>query len=117
MRAPATPTMPALTEAQFARQVYDLAALTGWSFVHFRPARTAHGWRTPVEGSLGAGFPDLILAHPHRQQVLFIELKTERGRLSPAQEEVHDFLRAAGADVRTWRPSDLPAIQEALTTT
>ena len=109
------PTLPALTEAQFQRQVTDLAGVCGWSFVHFRPAQTSHGWRTPVQGPLGQGWPDLVLVHPYRRRVLFVELMTERGRLSPAQEEVHGLLRAAGADVRVFRPSDFPAIQEALT--
>jgi hypothetical protein len=103
-----------MNETQFAAQVYDLATLRGWLFVHFRPARTAHGWRTPVEGTLGAGFPDLILAQPRTGRLLFVELKSDKGRLSPSQGEVHAILRAAGADVRVWRPSDFDAIAEDL---
>ena len=104
-----------MNEADFLVQVTDLAAIYHWSWVHFRPAQTSKGWRTPVQGPLGLGWPDLILVHPARRRVLLVELKTERGRLSPAQEEVHGLLRAAGADVRVWHPTDWPAIQETLT--
>jgi hypothetical protein len=30
--------------------VIELAKLRGWRTAHFRPARTAHGWRTAVLG-------------------------------------------------------------------
>jgi hypothetical protein len=97
----------ALTEAEFQRAVTDLAAILGWSFVHFRPAQTARGWRTPVEGPLGQGWPDLILASPMRRRVLAVELKRELGAVSADQENVHRVLEASGMPVRVWRPSDL----------
>jgi hypothetical protein len=46
-----------LSEAAFTDAVIELARLGGWRVAHFRPARTASGWRTPVQGD-GAGFPD-----------------------------------------------------------
>lgn len=104
-----------MNEAQFQRQVVDLAWIAGWLFVHHRPARTAHGWRTPVEGPLGAGWPDLVLVSPRRKRVLYVELKADKGRLSPAQAEVHAALREAGAEVRVWRPRDFDAIAAELT--
>jgi hypothetical protein len=52
--------LPTITEAEFLAQVLQLAKLCGWLTAHFRPAKTAHGWRTAVQGD-GAGWPDLVL--------------------------------------------------------
>ena len=57
------------------------AELHGWLVHHGRPARTNAGWRTAVSGNVG--FPDLVLAR--NGVVLFLELKSERGRLTPDQ--------------------------------
>jgi hypothetical protein len=92
-----------LTEAQWQRQVTDLAELYGWVWAHFRPARTAHGWATPVAGPMGAGFPDLVLV---RERVVFVELKSDRGRLSDDQDRVLAWLEACGAEWHVWRPTD-----------
>ena len=73
----------AISEAESLRQVTDLAELYSWSCVHFRPARTAHGWRTPVSGPLGAGWPDLILVR--RERMAGAELKLDGGRPRPEQ--------------------------------
>jgi VRR-NUC domain len=97
----------ALTESEFQRAVTDLAAMLGWSYVHFRPAQTARGWRTPVEGPLGQGWPDLVLVSPQRHRVLAVELKRELGSVSADQAYVHAVLEAGGLAVRVWRPSDL----------
>jgi VRR-NUC domain len=58
-----------------------------------------------------AGFPDLTL---WRERVVFAELKTERGRVTRDQWAVLDGLRAAGAEVYVWRPSDRPEIERIL---
>src|SRR5262249_59570231 len=70
------------TEAQFTRQVIALAKLHAWTVCHFRAARTRHSWRTPVQGD-GKGWPDLVLLKG--QRVLWVELKTASGRLTPDQ--------------------------------
>src|SRR5437763_860370 len=67
-----------VTEAAFTRQVIALARLRGWRAAHFRPGRTARGWRTPVQGE-GVGFLDLVLV---RGRVVWAELKSARGRLT-----------------------------------
>lgn len=117
--APTPPRRPAaaagkprpLLEAQFAAQVTQLAARRGWSWVHFRPARTNKGWRTPVSGPLGAGWPDYVLVRDDR--IIFAELKTARGPVSDAQTAVLAVLRRlviAGdprVQVHVWRPADL----------
>jgi hypothetical protein len=71
-----------VTEAELLGAVVQAARLCGWWTAHFRPARTARGWRTPVAAD-GAGFPDLVLARAG--ELLFAELKSAGGRVSPAQ--------------------------------
>ena len=104
-----------MTEAEFQRQVTDLAELTGWAYVHFRPAKTAHGWRTPVQGTLGGGWPDLFLVNPWKHRTLVVELKTDKGKVTPEQAAVHTALRSGGLTVFVWRPADFPEIQRELT--
>ena len=91
------------TEAEFQRWVTELAEVLGWSHVHFRPAMTSKGYRTPVSGPLGKGWPDLVLV---RERVIFAELKSDKGKLSPEQDWVLGELRRAGAEVYVWRPRD-----------
>lgn len=100
-----------LTEREWQRQVTELAELLGYQWAHFRPAKTSKGWRTPVSGPLGAGFPDLVLVRGDR--LLLAELKAEGARLSPDQRAVHASL-APAVELHTWMPSDLPAVIEVL---
>lgn len=92
-----------VTEAYFQEQVVELAEVLGWSWVHFRPGRTAHGWRTPVSGPLGKGFVDLIML---RERVIFVELKGDKGKVGPEQAAVIHALQEAGAEAHIWRPAD-----------
>jgi hypothetical protein len=100
-----------VNERQWQRVVTDLAELYGWSWAHFRPAMTERGWRTPVSGPAGAGFPDLVLV---RDRVVFAELKSQSGRLRAEQVLVHADLRAAGAELHVWRPSQLALVRDVL---
>jgi VRR-NUC domain len=99
-----------VTEREFERAVLETLRVFGWRHCHFRPARTSRGWRTALSGD--AGFPDIVAVRDER--VLFIELKTERGRLSEEQGRWLAALGFAGADVHCWRPSDWPTIEETL---
>ena len=103
--------MTRLTERQFQRQVMDAARALGWLRAHFRPAPSAQGWRTPVEGD-GAGFPDLVLVRPPR--VLFVELKSDTGKLTDAQRVWLNQLSLCGQEFYVWRPSDWARVEEAL---
>lgn len=97
-----------MTEQQLQDAVIAAAQLLGWSVTHFRAARTTDGWRTPVAGD-AAGFPDLILvrADDLGGRVAFAELKSDRGRVTDAQEAWLDRLRACPpAEVYVWRPID-----------
>jgi hypothetical protein len=100
-----------VTERDFQAAVIEAARLFGWRVAHFRPARTAHGWRTPVQAD-GAGFPDLSAVRGAR--LIAAELKSERGKLRPEQARWLEALQAAGAVARIWRPADWAAIEERL---
>lgn len=81
-----------MTERHLQDNIVRLAKLLGWLCYHTHDSRKST-----------AGFPDLVLVRQYRQpgRALFAELKTERGRLSPAQET---WCHALGAHI--WRPSD-----------
>lgn len=101
-----------LSELDFRRQIVGptgLATMLGWLHVSFRPAQTQHGWRTPVTGELGKGWPDLVLIHPVKGRAMFRELKAADGSVSDAQTEVLLALKDGGLDVGIWRPADLDA--------
>jgi hypothetical protein len=95
-------SLPAESENGFQAQVEQLAKLYGWRVAHFRPARTARGWRTPVSGD-GAGWPDLILVRGRR--IVAAELKGDGGKLRPEQAAWLAALAEAGVECHTWRPA------------
>lgn len=99
-------------EAEFTAQVIQYARLHGWRVAHFRPALTAKGWRTPVQGD-GKGFPDLVLVRGG--EIVFAELKCGKNKPSAEQREWLDELaRNAGVRVREWKPEDWPEIERIL---
>ena len=96
-----------ITEAELQARIMHAAGLYGWRAAHFRPARTAQGWRTPMQGDVG--LPDLVLARDG--VVLLAELKSARGKTTPDQEL---WLEALGDHARLWRPADWVSIQNEL---
>ena len=82
-----------LTERDFSQQVIELARLRGWKVYH-----TWSSIHSP------AGFPDLVLTRKGR--LIFAELKSDKGKLTPAQEEWLASLRETAARVYEWRPTD-----------
>jgi hypothetical protein len=96
----------AVPERDFQNAVLEAAHVFGWKCAHFRPARTAHGWRTAVAAD-GAGFPDLVLIHPGRREIIARELKTtSRAKLSAEQQAWLDGLERCGVDSGVWCPDD-----------
>lgn len=90
-----------ISELDFRRQLVGteatrpgLAIIYGWEHVGFRAAQTSHGWRTPVTGSMGLGWPDLVLLRARDRRLIFAELKKDVGKLSVDQEHVLELLRA-----------------------
>lgn len=99
------------TEAGFLEAVIALARLRGWKCFHPRPARTAAGWRTALQGD--AGWPDLVLCRPPR--LIIAELKTERGRVTPEQDTwLQALALVPDVHVFVFRPHDWPAIEAIL---
>lgn len=100
-----------LLEAGFQNQVIKLARLGGWGIFH-----APHGGDRDrfAFGQIpeGKGFPDLVLARP--PELLFRELKTDKGRMGAGQPEWLAALEACGADVGVWRPRDIDEITERL---
>lgn len=108
---------PALKEreAGFQRYVIDLAERNGWLVYHIRDSRAV------VNNATGAGFPDLVMAHPTRTLLVIAELKQDR-RYPRANQRT--WLAALGAvaalvpdgrvRVEVWRPKDRPMIERFL---
>jgi len=95
--------LPSITEQAFESQVKDLAKLFGWRYYH-----TWRSFHSP------AGFPDCVMVRENR--LIFAELKTETGKVSPAQEDWLLAIKIVGKPVESylWRPSDFDLIKEAL---
>lgn len=72
-----------MTEDQLLTAVTDALTLYHWKWVHFRRSDKAQ-----MMGS--AGFPDICAARKGR--ILFLELKSDRGKLSDAQWQWADAL-------------------------
>lgn len=89
-----------VTEKEFQSQVLTLAHLQSWLCYHTFDSRRS-----------AAGFPDLTLV---RERVVFIELKTDTGKLSASQEHWIAALRKAGAEVHVFRPSQWDEIEDVL---
>jgi len=91
---------PAMSEDDLLRGVIDLARCTGYRVCHFRPGRTAWGWRTPIMGD--PGFPDVAIAGHGR--CIVAELKSSSGTVDPDQAAWHAALVEAGVEAYVWRP-------------
>ena len=119
-----------LTEAQFQRQVTDLAEKCRWHWMHvsYGPKLDRSGavvrYTTPTTGTMAKGWPDLVLVRERDRRLIFAELKREVGKTDPEQDEVLTILRrldggAFGVDVPlievfVWRPSDIDEIAHIL---
>lgn len=115
--------MKAGSEAAFQQQVLNLAELYGWRAYHTHNSRRSQ-----------PGFPDLVLIRG--PELIFAELKTDKGRLRPEQEawiaeleRVHIAVQNAASaaqrlaeptlelpavDVYLWRPSDFDELHARL---
>ena len=110
-----------ISEKAFQKQVLGLASLLGWHTLHISIGAKMSGDRktvaryiTPVQGSLGKGWPDLVLVHERTGRLIFAELKSEVGKLSPEQVDVLDILRQTALEVYVWRPRDIDEIARIL---
>ena len=96
------------SEKEFQAAVIEYAHLNGWMVAHFRPGMMKSGrWVTPMIGD--PGFPDLVMTRYDR--LVFAELKSEKGRISEAQQawrECLDKVAEASVDPSSWSVRDNP---------
>lgn len=85
--------MPRGPEYQRMQRITQALRQYSWLHTHFRPLRTEAGYRTPLSGD--KGYPDITAVHPERGLLLFIEVKSDKGRLSSEQEAWITALREA----------------------
>ncbi len=91
-----------MSEREFQAQIRALSTVLGWLDYHTWSAMHST-----------AGFPDTVLVKPPR--VIFAELKTENGKITPHQQFWLDMLRLCpGIETYLWRPSDWNTIVEIL---
>lgn len=90
-----------LTEKEWQRQVVQLARQLGYRVYH-----------THLSKHSQPGFPDLCCV---RDRVVFVECKTETGKLSDPQSQWVEALEKANALVIVARPRDLQAVADLLT--
>ena len=84
----------AMSEADLSDNVRQLAV--SLNFLAY------HTWRSDHSP---AGYPDWTFVKDGR--LIFVELKRQKGKLSPHQDEWLDTLRTCAAiEVYLWRPSD-----------
>jgi hypothetical protein len=108
------------SEAAFQRQIEQLAGFYGWTTYHTHDSRRS-----------APGFPDLVLVRP--PELIFAELKTDKGRIRPEQQQWLTMLyevsvaveRAVSRgpvsdeldpriDTYVWRPRDFDDINDRL---
>ena len=88
-------------ESDFQRAIVQALSYAGWLVMHI-PNQSTRG-RQRWAG-LMPGAPDLVAIK--RGRVVFLEVKTEKGKVSEKQSEVHELLRLHGMEVRVVRSVD-----------
>jgi len=97
-----------ITEHDFSIQVESLLTIFGWRWIHFRPAWSSKGYRTPIKGD--KGFPDYCCVRPPR--LIFAELKDKYSKPNPEQEAWLEDLKECMKkfEVYLWKPDDIDEI-------
>lgn len=93
-----------MSEEQFRQQIRAIALMYGWSMQY----------HTYMSKRSDAGWPDEVLCNPARRRIIFVELKSDKGRLSPAQREWLNALHTCGMETALWRPSNIPVAVQVL---
>lgn len=103
---------PEPSEADFQKQVLDLARLHGWRTAHFRPAMNGRGkWQTAVQGD-GEGFPDTLFVRG--AEIMVAELKVGANEVTDEQAAWLSALAEANVPAFVWRPDDWQGIVKVL---
>lgn len=94
MRKPKPVKPPAMSEKDWSKQFKHLFEVMGWQGFH--PYLSIYSDR---------GWPDWSLVNPTTGRLIFVELKTEAGKLSDSQIKWRDLLQSAGQEWYCFRPS------------
>ena len=107
-----------MTETEFANELLKWAKVWGWRRFHVR--NSGYGGKSYVQGD--KGFPDLVLVRPPR--LIFAELKIEKKKVAPEQQEWLDALDECevepygmpgpSCETYVWRPDDWDRIVQVL---
>lgn len=89
-----------MTEAEFQKRITDYLDWRKILWYHVNDSRKDK-----------KGFPDLVIVGKH---VIFAELKSEKGKVSPDQEKWLSALLAAGQQAYIWKPSNWTDVQALL---
>ena len=89
-------TKAVMTERELQIAVIDMVKILKGLVYHTYDSRRSH-----------AGFPDLVIILPTDHRVLFVELKTNIGKVSLPQQVWLNALAFTRAEVYVWRPDDL----------
>lgn len=84
------PPLPTLTEKQEEFFCDRAARMMGFTVVKFSQPRRTMQTR---------GIPDRLYLHTGRGVAVWAEIKSEKGKLSAHQQQLHAAMRAAGQDV------------------
>jgi hypothetical protein len=90
-----------VSEAEFQKKITQLCDFLRLTWHHETDSRRSK-----------KGFPDLVIAGPNG--VIFAELKTDTGRVTPEQNRWIEALRLGGAIAQVWRPRNWEAIEAIL---
>ena len=107
---------PTISEAEFTKQVIELAQLNGFRVAHFRGVRVQRKdgsvhYCTPVQAD-GAGFPDLLMLRG--RAAIVAELKVGANKPSEAQRQWLAAFEMTDFDVQVWRPENWDEIVKIL---
>ena len=104
-----------ITEKEFLATVVEFAQAKGWQVHHVLEARH-------YAKRIGPGYPDLTMVRGDR--LLFVELKSEKGKLSAPQRQWLYALSGVGktldnadhgpVETYVFRPHDWPEIEKVL---
>ncbi len=84
-----------ISETAFASWFEELLDTYGYRWMHPRPARVNRGGRDVYETAYSGhkGYLDYTIAHEVKRRLIFAELKSEDGKLSPDQQLWYDTLK------------------------
>ena len=102
-----------LSETEWQEWVVARATERGWEVCHHRPAMVRGRW---ITNTSSPGFPDLTLLRASTGQLVFLELKRERGsKMKPGQAEwIAGLQQVPGVEAYIVKPSDAADVLELL---